>query len=214
MAVVIGVISQKGGVGKSTLSRLIAAEYAANEWAVKICDMDLSQGTSSRWNQRRLTAEFQPEISVEQFSRVRQALRHQSSFDLLVFDGAPHATVQTLEIAKASDLVVLPSGIALDDLEPTVRLAHELKENGIDQERIALGFCRVGNSEAELAEAVAYVEETGYSLLKGHLPERTGYRRASDMGRAATETTHKTLNQKADEVVQAVVDRLQEITNG
>ena len=46
MALVIGVVSQKGGVGKSTCARLIAREYAYAGWDVKIADLDVSQGTS------------------------------------------------------------------------------------------------------------------------------------------------------------------------
>ena len=158
---ILGVISQKGGVGKSTIARLIACEYAANEWSVKIADMDLSQGTSYRFHERRLQNQVQPEIAVEQFARVRQAVKIANSYDLLVFDGAPHATSQTLDIAKASDLVILPTGIALDDLDPTVRLAHELKQKGIPTKKIVVVFCRVGNSPIELEEAKAYINSTG-----------------------------------------------------
>ena len=54
MSVVIAVVSQKGGVGKSTLARLIAREYAAAKWNVKIADLDIGQGTSFNWQSRRL----------------------------------------------------------------------------------------------------------------------------------------------------------------
>ena len=62
MALVIGVVSQKGGVGKSTLARLIACNYAASEWMVKIADMDLAQGTCTSWNRRRLQNEIEPKV--------------------------------------------------------------------------------------------------------------------------------------------------------
>jgi MinD-like ATPase involved in chromosome partitioning or flagellar assembly len=42
VALLIGVVSQKGGVGKSTLCHLIAREYAAGSWNVKIADLDPS----------------------------------------------------------------------------------------------------------------------------------------------------------------------------
>src|SRR5713226_8622033 len=38
MAIFLGMVSQKGGVGKSTLARLVAREYAAG-WNVKIADL-------------------------------------------------------------------------------------------------------------------------------------------------------------------------------
>jgi Mrp family chromosome partitioning ATPase len=44
-AVPIGLISQKGGVGKSTLSRALAREAASNGLKVKLADLDTQQGT-------------------------------------------------------------------------------------------------------------------------------------------------------------------------
>ncbi|HYQ91584.1 MAG TPA: ParA family protein, partial [Candidatus Competibacteraceae bacterium] len=85
MTVMIGFVSQKGGVGKSTLGRLVAREYAAAGWTVKIADLDIAQGTSTDWKQRREVNSLQPEIAVEPFRTVMQALRVASLYDLLVF---------------------------------------------------------------------------------------------------------------------------------
>ena len=126
MTVLVGVISQKGGVSKSTIARLIAREYASAGWDVKIADLDISQGTSTDWKQRRELNGIQPEIAVEQFRTVTQALKHAEVYDLMVLDGPPHSMQGTLEIARACDLVVLPTGLSLDDLKPSVLLAHEL----------------------------------------------------------------------------------------
>ena len=76
MTVFIGVISQKGGVGKSTLSRLLAREYAYSKWDVKIADLDIAQGTSNDWKKRREMNEIQPYVAVESFRTVSQALKH------------------------------------------------------------------------------------------------------------------------------------------
>ena len=54
MTIFLAVISQKGGVSKSTLARLVAREYSNAGWSVKIADLDVSQGTSFSWQGRRL----------------------------------------------------------------------------------------------------------------------------------------------------------------
>lgn len=208
MALKIGVISQKGGVGKSTIARLIACEYARNDWEVKLADMDTGQGTSASWHARRLSAAIDPSISVEQFASVARALRVEQQFDLIVFDGSPRATAVTLDIAKVSDLLVLPTGLSIDDLEPTILLAHDLKKKGVDPNRIALALCKVGDSTAEIEEAKEYIAKSGYVLLDASIPNRTAYRRASDTGHTLNETAYKSLNTKADELVQAVIDRI------
>ena len=209
MALLIGIVSQKGGVGKSTLARLLAREYAASDWSVKIADMDTQQGTCTHWASRRLQADRKPEIPVEQFNRLDRVLRQADHYDIIIFDGAPHATNITRDIAKYSNLVILPTGYSLDDLLPTVKLAHELKREGVPSSKIAIAFSRVGDSEAEAQEAARYVEESGYFLLPGSIPERTAYRRASDLGMALTETSFSSLSKKADELVSAIVRRME-----
>ena len=210
----ISFISQKGGVGKSILCRSVAREYVANGWNVKIADMDTSQSTSFNWNSRRLKNNIEPILRVEQFRRVEDAIKIANGYDLMLFDGAPHATRETLDIARISDLLVLPSGISLDDLEPTVKLAHELKKEGIERNKIAFALCRVGNSETEISEAKDYITNANYFLLTGTIAEKTGYRRAIDLGKTLTETTHATLNKQADILIQSIINRLNELTNG
>ena len=211
MAIIISVISQKGGVGKSTVARMVAREFAANGWAVKVADLDISQSTSFKWRSRRLQGGLEPDVPVEMFGSVKKALEDGGHYDLLIIDGAPHATEATKEAAKASDLVIIPTGLSVDDLEPTVLLAHELAKL-IEPKRIVFTLSRVGNSSAEVQESRAYLERSGYKVLGGELPDQVGYRRALDEGRTVTETRFATLNQKADQVAQAIMDKLAGLT--
>lgn len=206
---IIGIVSQKGGVGKSTLARLIAREYAQAGWRVKIADLDIQQGTAFSWQARRLQNELEPPVAVERFGTVAQAMQAAGAYDLTVLDGPPHASMGTRQIAESSDLVLLPTGLALDDLEPSVLLAHELRKTGVGAGRIAFVLSRVGDSEAELDEARAYIAQGGYRCLMTTLPEKTAYRRASDEGRALTETRFASLKARADALVQEVVDLLE-----
>jgi chromosome partitioning protein len=214
MAVIVGMVSQKGGVGKSTLSRLVAREYALAGWTVKIADLDVSQGTSFNWQSRRLQAGIEPVIPVERFGTVEQALKTGSHYDLLILDGPPHSTVGTLKIAAASLLTILPTGLSLDDLEPSVLLAHELRKREIKAAKIAFALSRVGESESEIAEARDYITQAGYRVLAGSLPEKTAYRRASDEGRSLTETRFPSLNRRSDELAQGIVDLITQMQKG
>lgn len=214
MSLVIGVISQKGGVGKSTLCRLIAREYAAAGWEVKIADLDISQGTSFSWQARRLQHMLEPVIPVERFGTVDQALKKTDGYGLIILDGAPHSTAATLKIAEAASLALLPTGLSLDDLEPSVLLAHELVKKNVPRGKLAFALCRVGESDTEIAEARQYLEQAGYRVLAGSLPEKIAYRRASDEGRAVTETRFASLNQRADALAQSIVDLATTLAEG
>ena len=211
MAIFLGMVSQKGGVGKSTLARLVAREYANAGWSVKIADLDVSQGTSFNWQARRLQNTLEPVIPVERFGTVEQAVKGSGQHDLLILDGPPHSTAGTLKIADVSEMVVLPTGLSLDDLEPSVLLAHEIVKKGIPKLKIAFALCRVGESEPEITEARSYIGQAGYTVLKGEIPEKTAYRRASDEGRTLTETRFPSLNHRSDLLAQSIVDQLNRI---
>src|SRR5688572_12587596 len=212
MTIHIGIVSQKGGVGKSTLCRLIACEYAKAGWSVKIADLDVAQGTCYDWQSRRMSNKVTPDVPVERFSSISQALKFSHVYDLLVFDGKPYATSQTLEIANTANSLILPTGLALDDLRPSVLLAGELENKGVDTQKLAFAFCRIGESEGELQDARQYITDAGYSILAGTMPEKTGYRRASDQGRSPTETRFPSLNKKADLLAQSIIDKVTTLT--
>ena len=107
LAIIVSMVSQKGGVGKSTLARLLAREFATQDWRVNFADLDISQGTSFQWRARRLEDQIEPDVPVEQFGRVDQALKIGDQYDLLIFDGAPHGSQATRAIAQTSDLTVI-----------------------------------------------------------------------------------------------------------
>lgn len=213
MALIVAMVSQKGGVGKSTLARILACEFAAQGWNVKIGDLDISQATSFQWNTRRLQNKIEPVVPVEQFGSVDKALALADQYDMLILDGAPHSTSATRSIAQASHLTVIPTGLSLDDLPPAVVLAHDLIKQNVPREKIVFALCRVGDSAIEIEEARAYLQDAGYEILPGAIPEKTGYRRATDEGRALTQTRYESLNHRAEEVAQGIVDRISQLSN-
>jgi len=206
MGAIIGFVSQKGGVGKSTLARGIGREAAAGGLSVKIADLDVQQGTSVNWYRRRLEAGIEPIFSVESFKTAAQALKLASQFDYLIIDGPARASAATLEIARAATLIVQPTGSSVDDLEPAVLTFHELVRDGISRDILVLALSRVG-TDAEEGEARAYIQQAGYAVLDGSIQERPAYRQASNVGLSITETRYPQLNKRADTLIQAMVDR-------
>jgi len=212
MTYIIGVVSQKGGVGKSTISRLLAREFVAGGWKAKIADLDSGQSTSYNWLTRRNRAGFEPFVPVQQFRRVQQALAESPGLDVLILDGLPHASAMTREIAECSDLVIIPTGASIDDRDPGEALAKELTRHGVLKERIMFAFCRVpAKAAATLAEAYFDLTDKGFTVLEGAIPEQAAFIKANSEGRALTETPFSTLNEQASQVAQGVVDCLKRL---
>lgn len=208
MAIIVSCLSQKGGVTKTTMARLLAHAYAAAGWKVKICDFDLKQKTATEWGARRLDSGRKPEIEVQGFAAVPQALAQAAHYDMLVCDGRGFADALTLELAQASDAIFLPSGLANDDLAPTVRLAHELKKAGVPARKLAVVLARTGDSAREIDDARDYVSQAGYKVLTKTLSERQGYRLAHDAGRSAGEATHFTLRIAAKNLADEMAEHI------
>lgn len=209
MAWVIALGSQKGGPGKSTVGRAVGVALAGVGWSVKIVDLDVGQRSSADWNARRLEGGITPTLSVEVFGSVAQGLRMADAFDLVVIDGRPAASKDIVDVAKACDLFVIPSALALDDLKPAVDLADQLtSKHGIPRGRIAFLLNHAGDSEVEIAEAHAYLASTGFHVFEHALPEQTAYRRAQDKGLAITETPYKGPRETAEKVVNEIIARL------
>ena len=103
---ILSLISQKGGVGKSAVARLLAVEFTKAGWSVKIADLDPAQGTSAKWKARRDRAGIQPEIAVEKFRTLDRALKEADRFDLVILDGPAHAEQGGRIMARESDLVL------------------------------------------------------------------------------------------------------------
>lgn len=212
MAIIIGFVSQKGGVGKSSEARTVAVAFAAAGWTVLLADMDIQQSTSFEWNARRLQHDFQPHIDVQQFHSVDRVLTKTSHYDLIIFDGAPHATLQTEQIAKVANLLILPTGSSLDDMTPQVKLAHELYKKGTERSKIAFTLSRMGKSDKEVLSAREYVSLGGYTVIQGCIREMDAYKQAMDMGKTMAETKYPSLNAAIEEVTQGIVDLIKSAT--
>ena len=210
MALKIGVLSQKGGVGKSTLVRALAVEYARNDWSVKVADMDLKQKTTTDWNCIRMENDIKPSLAVEPFSRVSDVLKHDHNYDLIIFDGAGQADNQTLEIAKACDFIILPTGVTRDDLMPQIKLAHEFRRKGISKDRIAVALSRVGGSKGEQEAAAEFINDATY-YCAGMIQERTSIGQCHDNGFAANETKYESINKVIDKLIQNIGDKLNQV---
>lgn len=207
MALIVAFISQKGGVGKSTLARALARELANNKLSVKIADLDTQQGTCIDWGRIRLNNNIEPRVPVEFFNTANSALVDSSKYDVLVIDGPARTSIATLEIAKVAKLIVQQSGSSVDDLNPEIKEFHGLVKNLIPKSKLMFALNRIG-AIAEDLEARTYIKEAGYEVFEGYLFEKPSYRKAQNLGFSVTETRYKALNEKADVLMQNLIDKV------
>ncbi len=206
---IISLISQKGGVGKSALARLLAVEFIRAGWQVKIADLDTMQGTTTKWKARRDRAGLQPEIPVEKFATVERAIREADRFDLMLLDGPAHAEQGGRGMAKSSDLVLMPTGYGLDDLEAQVEAAYELEESGIDRAKIWFVFCRTTGSPSEDQAARDYLKRAKINVFDLVFPELPSIRQGHNAGKAASEISFPAVQERSAALAAAIAKHMQ-----
>ena len=206
---IISLISQKGGVGKTALARVIAVEFARAGWSVKIADLDTQQGTATRWKARRDRSQISPEIPVEKFATVERGIKEANRFDLIILDGPAHAEKGGKDMAKASDLILMPTGYGLDDMEAQVEAAYELEENGIPKAKIWFVFCRAKGSAAEEQGARDYLKRAGINVFEPIFPELPSIRQGHNEGKAATEISFPVVTERMMELSVSIAKQAQ-----
>ena len=206
MAIIVAFVGQKGGVGKSTLSRALATSATRAGLTVRTADLDPQQATITVWAQARNRQKVSPPIQVERFPSVKQALESAEGEELVVLDTPCAISDEIAEVAAQAVLLVQPTSPTVDDLYPAVLVFHALERLGTPREKLAFALCRTLADE-EAADARVYLEGLGFAVLAGDIPERLEYRKAMNQGRAITEADQEDLKARAETMMTDLLAR-------
>lgn len=210
MPMVISFVSQKGGVGKSTLARAVAAFLAGAGFSVRIADLDIQQETSLAWYEDRKAANIKPDLNVKTYNSCKEALADSMDVQVLVIDGAARADLDTLEIAAGSHLVVQPSSGTKDDYKPADALFSLLAEKGIPKERLIIALSRI-TAVSEEKEARAFFKDKGHRVLEGAVYSRRSYGVAMNEGHTISETIFDSLNERTSQLLDELAGVVMEL---
>lgn len=166
MAVVVSFLKRKGGVGATTLAVNLAAQFVAKGRRVRLLDCD-SQHSATVWSKLGegdgclpwvVEPVDVPPSAVGRFAKVLE--RAKATSDVVLVDCAAGFPVTATEAVRYSDVVLVPCGPSVLDLEAAAD-AHKLAE-GIrgDGERPVVRFVPARNLPRtklgrELPEALA-----------------------------------------------------------
>lgn len=124
----LAVVNQKGGVGKTTLAVHLAAWYQQRGLRVAFIDAD-GQASSTRW----LSAAGWP-ITIVTETRADPILEAAADLatahDLVIADGPASLAESTRALLLAADHVLIPCGVSVPELESTadmLRMLHNAR---------------------------------------------------------------------------------------
>lgn len=129
-ALVLAVVAQKGGVGKSTLVRSIAVEGILRGRRVAIIDADTEQYTTHKWTLRR--SEQVPEVVPLENRTIADVVAGLTSrrAELIVIDTPPHSRPLINVAAEAADAALIVTQPYQDDVQEVGRTAAILDHLG------------------------------------------------------------------------------------
>ena len=181
----------KGGVGKTALACSYAAARAQEGADVILADTNDEQRTALAWSAVRAHNAILPKVRVEAASP-REALEMLGRCDILVVDTPGWTDRSTLQLARKSTFMVIPTGPnPTFELAETVKLLHGLSAEGIDLWRLGIVLSRFSAEEKirsdEEALARAYLADAGYKALEGCIRNSPIYGSALAEGYGLTE---------------------------
>ena len=127
---IVGILSQKGGVGKSTISINLAATLASRGKRVLLIDAD-PQGSAMAWSSAREGDPLFPVIGMAKPTLHKDLPEVARDYDHVIIDGAPRVNDLGRAAIIASDLVVIPVQPSPYDVwaaAETVQLVREAQQ--------------------------------------------------------------------------------------
>lgn len=198
---IIAFISQKGGVGKSTLSQALATEAQRQKISVLLADCDSQQGSSYQWSK------IKGKIPCQVFNSVKDIWPLTKQYNLIIIDGPARTSQATKEIAQHANLIIQPTGASRLDLVPAVKEFNALKQAGIPTKKLLFVLTRL-SSEAEAKAIQKYLDKSDYKYSPCCLYEKASYKQIQNEGKAISEVKYEKLAQQVQQLIANLLDYL------
>lgn len=136
---VLGLLSRKGGVGKTTLALHLSVLAQAAGQRVLLIDLDPQGSAAAWWRAREADT---PQMEVAEPGRLRDLLEtaRGADVDLVIIDTRPSAEADAVQVAALSDFVLIPTRPAILDLRAILGTLDVVK-GGRHRASIVLNAC-------------------------------------------------------------------------
>src|ERR1700749_39700 len=122
---IISIINQKGGTGKTTISVNIAREYTKRGAKTLLVDSD-NQGSAQRWHEKS-GGELIDLTCLAMTTLDKDVLKFANHYERIIIDGTPRVSPITIAAIKAADLILIPVQPSPYDIWATEDLVRDVK---------------------------------------------------------------------------------------
>lgn len=185
---IISLLNQKGGVGKTTLAVHLATSLAQQGQKVLLVDAD-PQGSALDWSASREGERLVPVVGLPSRNLHKEIQSHLANYDTIIIDGPPRVNELARACILASDIVLIPVQPSPYDIWAAKEIIDLLQEATIFKEELKSAFVinrKIVNTAIgrDVAEALADFEPP---VLSSAICQRVAFAESAAQGSTVLE---------------------------
>jgi len=205
---IISVVNQKGGTGKTTIATNLAAMFAAKKKDILLVDADPQQ-SSLDWNRDR--PEDCPVVSViglPSANLTKEVNKLKKKYEMIIIDGGGRITASARAAVAVADFILVPTLASKPDALSTHNFFEEVVEEVAAMKGQVAGailFTMVKSGTVFNIKGQDQIKEFGFPVFDTLIYNRITYQEAISEGKSAKEFSAKS---KAAEEIDSLYKEL------
>lgn len=207
---IISLLNQKGGVGKTTLAVHIAFAFTERNKRVLLVDAD-PQGSALDWSASRADTTLLPVVGMPKAILHKELPKMADDYEVIVIDGAPRVYDVARSALLASDMVLIPVQPSPYDVWAAKEIVELLKDIKPFKENLKNAFVinrKIVNTAIgrDVSEALG---EYDVAVLKSQISQRVSFAECAATGQTVLQTEPNGLASKEiNSLVNEITERM------
>jgi chromosome partitioning protein len=209
MPIVVAVLNQKGGSGKTTIATNLACSLQMDGATVMLVDAD-PQGSARDWNEAN-EAGLIPVVGLDRETLRKDLKAIWENYDWVVIDGAPQIARLSAAAVRAADFVLIPVQPSPYDIwacADLIDIVEARQEVTGGSPQAAFLVSRAIKNTRLSGEVSSALEEYGLPVFKNGTTQRVAYPTTAAEGRTVIDHPE---SEAAREII-AIKNELKEFT--